>query len=443
MRGVVFASTRCVSRSGAAPQPLPDHPADRQPAERKRPQAERIGDRQRVAAELFDRVFAGRRIAGAVAAQVVAQHLEVPLEIRGLRIPHPVVEPERVRQHHHRPAGRAGQAVVVTNAVSDKRAWSFYSSGRSAASVRIVLGRAQIVARDVDVVQQTARGPRLPSVALSASANGTPLPRLCATALGHQLLRAVAAERRRQQHHRALGEHRPPVASRFAASAPDRRRGPRRRRQRATAAPVACTAALTIGHSAWMPPTRARAPAPSPSGTPPPAPASASPPPAPPRSPTGSASAASSTIRRPARQLHRLRPASAAKCRARPCRAPRRTARRPSPPRRADRDRCATAARTAGRARAPSPRRPAGPDSPSAASVPAAPPNWITSASSQASSRRRQLRAIAAVQPATFRPNVIGVAGCSSVRPSITVAACRSDSAPQRTIEPCVIRGDR
>ena len=34
-----------------------------------------------------------------------------------------------------------------------------------------------------------------------------------------------------------------------------------------------------------------------------------------------------------------------------------------------------------------------------------------------------------AYQVATFRPNVIGVAGCSSVRPVITVPACSSDIA--------------
>ena len=69
-----------------------------------------------------------------------------------------------------------------------------------------------------------------------------------------------------------------------------------------------------------------------------------------------------------------------------------------------------------------------GPRSPRAASVPAAPPNCSAMASAAAASTRRQPRDRAATHPATFKPNVIGGAGCRSVRPSMIVRACASDS---------------
>ena len=98
-----MASTRWVSRSGALSAiHWPIMPPIDSPQNANVLHAERIGDRQRIPAELLEAVLAGRGVAGAVAAQVVAQHLDVPLEIGGLRIPHAVVEPERMRQHHHR-----------------------------------------------------------------------------------------------------------------------------------------------------------------------------------------------------------------------------------------------------------------------------------------------------------------------------------------------------
>jgi hypothetical protein len=60
---------------------------------------------------------------------------------------------------------------------------------------------------------------------------------------------------------------------------------------------------------------------------------------------------------------------------------------------------------------------------PSAASVPDAPPNCSTSASSSAVATRRRIRSSASVQPAAFSPNVIGVACCSQVRPGIVASA--------------------
>ena len=79
--------------------------------------AERVGNRQRITAKLFDAVVTrcdGRR---PMTANVVAQHPEVVAEIRCLRIPHRVILTERMRQHHHRTLIVAVQPVVVTNVV--------------------------------------------------------------------------------------------------------------------------------------------------------------------------------------------------------------------------------------------------------------------------------------------------------------------------------------
>ena len=206
MRDVVLASTRCVSRSPRVRRdPLSDHPADRQPAEREGLHAERIGDRQRVPAELLDAVLAGRRIARAVAAQVVAQHLEMPLEIRGLRIPHAVVEPERMRQHHDRTPRRAGQAVIVTNAVSDNEGHGRSTlpdrSAATSAASRLRPGSSS--GRSMSASRSP--GTASPSDARSTPANAAPLRRLSSTASRDQPLRVVASQQRRQPHHRPPG----------------------------------------------------------------------------------------------------------------------------------------------------------------------------------------------------------------------------------------------
>ena len=56
--------------------------------------------------ELGDRVVAGGDARCPVPSRVVAQHLEVRQQIRRLRVPHAVVEAERMRQHEHRAARR-------------------------------------------------------------------------------------------------------------------------------------------------------------------------------------------------------------------------------------------------------------------------------------------------------------------------------------------------
>ena len=79
-------------------EPLPDHAAERQTAPGDTRQAEAVEERERVAAEPLDRVVPERHARCAVAAQVVAHDTEVVLQIRDLRVPLSVVEPERVRE---------------------------------------------------------------------------------------------------------------------------------------------------------------------------------------------------------------------------------------------------------------------------------------------------------------------------------------------------------
>ena len=183
-------------------------------------------------------------------------------------------------------------------------------------------------------------------------------------------------------------------------------RGARRLDDRADSGPLrldsadarSCSCAIAVRNEATRPGIR----------TPPPAPA---------HSPTDSASAASSRIRRQARRLPRPRPASAARRRARLFRGPRRTARRPRSAHRDDRDRYAMAARPQAQLAGRSTSATCGPVTERRPR-----PCRATQLHHQrlipGRSRRRQLRAIGAVHTATFSPNVIGVAGCSSVRPA-------------------------
>ena len=85
------------------------------------------------------------------------------------------------------------------------------------------------------------------------------------------------------------------------------------------------------------------------------------------------------------------------------------------------------------------------PRSPNAASVPEAPPSWSTRARSRASRTPALTRSSADIQPAALSPNVIGVACCSHVRPTMTVFAWRVASAaaasPARSSDASTIDG--
>ena len=97
---------------GVDGQPLPDHAAERQAAEREARQAAGVGDREDVVRQRLNRVVATGDRRRAVAAGVVAQDAEVRQQIGGLRVPHAVVEAERMRQHDRRPVVLAIEAIV-------------------------------------------------------------------------------------------------------------------------------------------------------------------------------------------------------------------------------------------------------------------------------------------------------------------------------------------
>src|SRR5439155_12584231 len=78
-------------------------------------EVEAVQQREQVAAEVVDAVRAGRRGRAAVAAVVVAQHPEVPLERGELRLPQLGRRAERVAEDEDRRAGPAGQLVVQVN----------------------------------------------------------------------------------------------------------------------------------------------------------------------------------------------------------------------------------------------------------------------------------------------------------------------------------------
>ena len=71
------------------------------------------------------------------------------------------------------------------------------------------------------------------------------------------------------------------------------------------------------------------------------------------------------------------------------------------------------------------------PLSPSAARVPAAPPNCATSSRGEISSSRSAWRIKGASHAATFKPKLAGSACWPWVRPAKTVTRCRFESAPR------------
>ena len=89
-------------------EPLADHAAEREAAECEPGNAERVGEREHVRAELRDLVVAQGHAGGAVPADVVSHDAEMRGEIFDVRIPHAVVLAEGVRQDQ-------GWAIVASS----------------------------------------------------------------------------------------------------------------------------------------------------------------------------------------------------------------------------------------------------------------------------------------------------------------------------------------
>ena len=83
-------------------EPLADHAAERESAERESLDAEFVGEREHVGGEHGNAVVARRRFGGSVAAQVAAQNTEVREEILRLPIPKAVIGAERMDEYHDR-----------------------------------------------------------------------------------------------------------------------------------------------------------------------------------------------------------------------------------------------------------------------------------------------------------------------------------------------------
>src|SRR3974390_3354458 len=79
--------------------PLANGAAERQAAERKLRNPQRIGEAKHITAQLFNGVLTRRSVRGAVPARVVAQDLKAAEQIRHLRLPHAVVRANGMRQN--------------------------------------------------------------------------------------------------------------------------------------------------------------------------------------------------------------------------------------------------------------------------------------------------------------------------------------------------------
>src|SRR3546814_20215811 len=95
----------------------------REAAEMRPLDAEMVEQPDRIGGQRLDRIGAGRRVGAAVAAAVVADDAEVPLERLPLRVPHVQVGAQRVGQQKRRTVGTAGPPMVQLEAVG-RRVWN-------------------------------------------------------------------------------------------------------------------------------------------------------------------------------------------------------------------------------------------------------------------------------------------------------------------------------
>ncbi len=82
---------------GMGAQPLTDHAAHGEAAERGVLDRKRVEQTDDIPAQTFERVFARGHVGCAMAARVVAQHAKVVEQGWHLRVPHAVVDAERMR----------------------------------------------------------------------------------------------------------------------------------------------------------------------------------------------------------------------------------------------------------------------------------------------------------------------------------------------------------
>ncbi len=375
-------------------------------------------------------VAACRRGRAPVAAPVAADEPEVLRERGNLRLPHRVRRPERARQHERR-AVRLGRRATWCSLIAVVRAAALcVVAGERAVDERA--GRAEVRRRVERRVELAGRQPGV-EVGLELLGQETTARRRAQRRVPHELARSGSPRRARRGRARAAPRRRGHrSASRFSRMRcrvdlePLERlpRAPPRRRRSYASAPESAS------HSACHAPRRAlvlagRASRVSTEAWPR-ARRGAGPRPASRR--RGSACAASSTTR-PPRRLPRTSPTSVCgeeqqvepdlrEHSRRDLRARRRARRRAH-------GSCARAA-SARRGRAPGRRASttSSPRSPSAESVPAAPPSCDREPDRASSASRARASSTATSQPAALSPNVVGTACCSSVLPAIGVSRC-------------------
>ena len=110
------------SLGGLQGEPHPDGAPDRETAERDPLEAELVEQREHVAAEVVDRVRAGRNGREAVAAPVVAHDAESLREGGHLRVPHRERGAERVAEHERRGVGRPFDDPVERHSAATRSA---------------------------------------------------------------------------------------------------------------------------------------------------------------------------------------------------------------------------------------------------------------------------------------------------------------------------------
>src|SRR6202050_1680019 len=102
-------------------QPLADSAAERDSAERKLLDPQRVSQPHNIAAQPLHRIFTRRGVGSAMASRVVSQNLKMPRHIRGLRSPHAAVGSDGMRKYQDRTPYRAFEAIKQPRAVDIRK----------------------------------------------------------------------------------------------------------------------------------------------------------------------------------------------------------------------------------------------------------------------------------------------------------------------------------